>query len=95
MQQAPLPPVLPYGEIVSLNDITLARERKAVRGFTLPTRARKTRELRRQNRDTSTRKRRARRAKRASRRAVIRNTKHWSENRDQRIRNTAFGHKKY
>lgn len=95
MQQAPLSPILPYGEVISVNDITLVRERKAIRGFTLPTRARKTQKLRRQNRDTSTRKRRARRANRASRRAVIRNTKHWSEKRDQRVRNTTFTHKKY
>jgi hypothetical protein len=76
MQRAQLPPVLSYGEVISVNNAVVRRERKAVRGFTLPTRVRKTRKLRRQNRDTNMRKRRARRAKRASRRAVVRNTKH-------------------
>lgn len=76
MQRAPLLPVLSCGEVVSVNGTKVHRERKAVRGFTLPTRSRETRALRRQNRDTITRKRRARRAKRASRRAVVRNTKH-------------------
>jgi len=76
MQRAQLPPILSYGELISVSDTRLYRERKAVRGFTLPTRARKTYELRRQNRDTIARKRRARRARRASRRAVVRNTKH-------------------
>jgi hypothetical protein len=76
MQRASLLPILSCGEVISVNGTRVHRERKAVRGFTLPIRTRKTRELRRQNRDTITRKRRARRAKRASRRAVIRNTKH-------------------
>lgn len=76
MLRAPLAPILPYGEIVSIKNDTLQRERAAVRGFVLPTRERKTQELRRQNRDTATRERRAKRATRDSRRAAIRNTRH-------------------
>lgn len=95
MVRAGLGPVLPFGEVVSVDTRTLHRERKAVRGFILPVQSRNIRKLRRRNRDAAIRKRRARRAKRASRRAAIRNTKHWSEKRDQRIRNTTFGHKKY
>lgn len=76
MQRSPLPPILPYGEVVSLNRTILRRKRKAVRGFVVPTRKRKTRKLRRRNRDTNLRKRRVRRANRASRRAVMRNIRH-------------------
>lgn len=76
MARAPLAPVLSFGEIVSVNSSILRRDRKAVRGFVLPTYTKKTKRLKRQNRDTAKRKRRARRAKRASRRAAIRNTKH-------------------
>lgn len=76
MLRAPLAPVLPYGEIVSIKNDILQRERAAVRGFVLPTRERKTQELRRQNRDTATRERRSKRATRDSRRAAIRNTRH-------------------
>jgi len=94
MVRAGLGPVLPFGEVVSINTRTLRRERKAARGFILPVHSKNTRKLRRRNRDAATRKRRARRAKRASRRAAIRNTKHWSEKRDQRVRNTTFSHKK-
>ena len=94
MRLSPLSPVLPYGEVVTINKAVLRRSRKAVRGFVLPTHPRQTRRLRRRNRDTNQRKRRARRAKRASRRAVIRNTKHWSEKKDQRFRNTAYSHRK-
>jgi len=95
MARAPLPPSLPFGEIISIDKKTLRRERKAIRGFVLPTHDKRTPKLRRKNRDTANRKRRVRRTSRTSRRAAVRNTKHWSEKRDLRIRNTAFGHKKY
>jgi hypothetical protein len=76
MARALLPALLPFGEIVSVTRSVLRRDRKAARGFVLPTRAKKTKKLKRRNRDAAARKRRARRAKRASRRAAIRNTKH-------------------
>jgi ribosomal protein S4 len=93
MHRSPLPPVLPYGEVVSLNRTTLRRKRKSVRGFVVPIRARKTRKLRRRNRDTKARKRRVRRANRASRRAVMRNIRHWSEKKDLYFKNKAFSRK--
>lgn len=68
--------MLPYGEEVHIKKTILQKNRKAVRGFTLPTRQRFRRKLRRTVRDTSKRKRRPRRAKRASRRAAVRTTKH-------------------
>jgi len=67
--------VLCYGEEVHIKKDILQKNRKAVRGFTLPSRQRR-RKLRRRARDTVKRKRRPRRAKRASRRAAVRNTKH-------------------
>ncbi len=94
LELAPLPPILPSGEHVSVMRGRLRKDKRAFRGFVLPIKLPKRRKLRRQVRDTRKRRRVSRRSKRASRLAAFRNTKHWSEKKDRRFRNTALSRKR-
>ena len=90
-----LPPVLSYGEDVSIKKSGLHKRVRAVRGFTLPVlQSQRRRTLRRQFRDSSKSKRRPKRGKRTNRRKGRRSARHWSEKRLRRLRKNSYSYRR-
>jgi hypothetical protein len=94
MELSPLPGVLASGERIAPLSEALRKDKRAFRGILLPVNTPPRRKLRRKIRGATNRNRVSRRPNPAGRRAVIWNTRHWSEKRDQEFRTATLRHKR-